>query len=231
MHNSLPKSATPAGSVVPAGTASSRVFENLRKDLVGGRFVAGEKLAINALKERYQVGLSPLREALNKLAAYGLLIQENQRGFRVPKLSREELDDIAHMRLEMEGMALERAIANGDALWEADLLAAAHRLKRADITLDKGEEWEHLHTQFHRTLVAPCGSVWLLRFIEQLHDQFDRYRRLGPKMPTIRQELDEQHHQLVELALKRDAKAARELMDDHIHKSYEVALKRYQEHV
>ncbi|WGI26332.1 FCD domain-containing protein [Halomonas alkaliantarctica] len=225
MNNSLPTSAT------PAGTASSRVFDHLRKDLVGGRFVAGEKLAINALKDRYQVGLSPLREALNRLAAYGLLVQENQRGFRVPKLSRDELDDIFQMRLEMEGMALERAIANGDSLWEADLLAAAHRLKRADISLDKGEEWEHLHTQFHRTLVAPCGSVWLLRFIEQLHDQFDRYRRLGPKMPTIRQELDEQHHQLVELALQRDAKVARELMDDHIHKSYEVALKRYQDHV
>lgn len=225
MNNSLPTSAT------PAGTASSRVFDHLRKDLVGGRFVAGEKLAINALKDRYQVGLSPLREALNRLAAYGLLVQENQRGFRVPKLSRDELDDIFQMRLEMEGMALERAITNGDSLWEADLLAAAHRLKRADISLDKGEEWEHLHTQFHRTLVAPCGSVWLLRFIEQLHDQFDRYRRLGPKMPTIRQELDEQHHHLVELALQRDAKAARELMDDHIHKSYEVALKRYQDHV
>lgn len=214
----------------PVGTLSSRIYETLRKDLVSGKFAAGEKLAINALKEQYQVGLSPLREALNKLAAYGLLIQESQRGFKVPTLSRKELDDIAQMRLELEGMALERAIAHGDSLWEADLLAAAHRLKRADISLDKGEEWEYLHTQFHRTLVAPCGSVWLLRFIEQLHDQFDRYRRLGPKMPSIRQELDDQHHQLVELALQRDAKAARTLLDDHIHKSYEVALARYQEH-
>ena len=140
MNNSLPTSAKSVGPVGPAGTASSRVFDHLRKDLVGGRFVAGEKLAINALKERYQVGLSPLREALNRLAAYGLLVQENQRGFRVPKLSRDELDDIAQMRLEMEGMALERAIANGDSLWEADLLAAAHRLKRADVTLDKGAD-------------------------------------------------------------------------------------------
>lgn len=211
-------------------TASSRIYETLRRDLVGGRFTAGEKLAINTLKEHYNVGLSPLREALNKLAAYGLLIQENQRGFRVPTLSRNELDDIANMRLELEGMAFERAIQHGDAVWEAELLAAAHRLKRADLSLDKGEEWEILHSQFHRTLVAPCGSVWLLRFIEQLHDQFDRYRRLGPKMPTVRQELDEQHHQLVELALQRDSKAARALMDDHIHKSYQVALKRYQDH-
>lgn len=212
------------------GTLSSRIYETLRKDLVSGKFAAGEKLAINALKEQYQVGLSPLREALNKLAAYGLLIQESQRGFKVPTLSQKELADIAQMRLELEGMALERAVAHGDSLWEADLLAAEHRLKRADISLDKGEEWEYLHAQFHRTLVAPCGSVWLLRFIEQLHDQFDRYRRLGPKMPSIRQELDDQHHQLVELALQRDAKAARTLLDDHIHKSYEVALARYQEH-
>ncbi|SNY99041.1 GntR family transcriptional regulator [Halomonas sp. hl-4] len=211
-------------------TASSRIYETLRRDLVGGRFTAGEKLAINTLKEHYNVGLSPLREALNKLAAYGLLIQENQRGFRVPTLSRNELDDIANMRLELEGMAFERAIQHGDAVWEAELLAAAHRLKRADLSLDKGEEWEVLHSQFHRTLVAPCGSVWLLRFIEQLHDQFDRYRRLGPKMPTVRQTLDDQHHELVELALQRDSKAARALMDDHIHKSYQVALKRYQEH-
>lgn len=212
------------------GTASSRIYDTLRKDLVDGRFAAGEKLAINALKEQYRVGLSPLREALSKLAAYGLLVQENQRGFRVPKLSCDELDDIARMRLELEGMALEQAIAQGDSLWEADLLAAAHRLKCADTTLDKGEEWEQLHIQFHRTLVAPCGSVWLIRFIEQLHDQFDRYRRLGPRMPTIRQELDEQHHELVELALRRDTKLARALMDEHIQKSYEVALARYQQH-
>lgn len=217
---------------LPTGTASSTpIYDALRKDLVDGRFAAGEKLAINALKEHYQVGLSPLREALNKLAAYGLLIQENQRGFRVPKLSREELDDIARLRKELEGMALEQAIAYGDEVWEADLLAAAHRLKRADMSLDKIDEWERLHTQFHRTLVAPCGSVWLLRFIEQLHDQFDRYRRLGPKIPAVRQALDEQHDELVELALSRDGKAARALMEAHIHKSFEVALARYQSHV
>ncbi|UYG00791.1 MULTISPECIES: GntR family transcriptional regulator [unclassified Halomonas] len=213
-----------------SGTASSRIFETLRQDLVRGRFAAGEKLAINALRERYQVGLSPLREALNKLAAFGLLVQENQRGFRVPGLSEAELEDITRLRLELEGMAFERAIAQGDAQWEADLLGAAHRLKRADKTQDMGEAWEALHTRFHRTLVAPCGSAWLIRFIEQLHDQFDRYRRLGANPPVIRQPLDDQHQKLVELALARDVQAGRELMDDHIRQSFEVALAHYRQH-
>lgn len=206
-------------------TASSRIYDILRQDLVNGRFEAGEKIAISALKERYEVGLSPLREALNRLAAYGLLIQENQRGFRVPRLERAELDDIAEMRRELEGMALERAIRLGDAEWESELLAAAHRLKRADMAPEKVEEWEQLHARFHRTLVAPCGSGWLLRFIEQLHDQFDRYRRMAPEAPEVRSKLDAQHGELVELALERDIKAARALMDDHIRCSYEVALR------
>lgn len=205
-------------------TTSSRIYDTLRQDLVNGRFEAGEKVAISSLKARYDVGLSPLREALNRLAAYGLLIQENQRGFRVPRLDRDELDDIAGMRRELEGMALERAIARGDAEWESELLAAAHRLKRADQAPESGDEWERLHGRFHRTLVAPCGSAWLLRFIEQLHDQFDRYRRLAPEAPEVRRVLDAQHGELVALALERDAQGARALMDDHIQRSYEVAL-------
>lgn len=205
-------------------TASSWIYDTLRQDLVNGRFTAGEKLAISTLKNQYGVGLSPLREALNRLAAYGLLIQENQRGFRVPRLARDELDDVADMRCALEGMALERAIQRGDAEWESELLAAAHRLKRADEAPEMEEEWERLHTQFHRNLLSTCGSAWLLRFIEQLHDQFDRYRRLAPGDPETRRVLDAQHGELVDLALARDVKAARALMDDHIKRSYEVAL-------
>lgn len=204
--------------------ASSWIYEALRKDLVNGCFTAGAKLGINALKERYGVGLSPLREALNRLAAYGLLVQENQRGFRVPHLMRDELEDIVNMRRELECMALERAIKEGDVDWESELLAAAHRLKRADENTELADEWEAVHVRFHRTLVAPCRSAWLLRFIEQLHDQFDRYRRLAPSIPETRKVLDLQHGELVDLALARDITGARKLMDDHIQRSYEIAL-------
>lgn len=203
---------------------SSWVYEALRKDLVNGCFTAGAKLGINTLKERYGVGLSPLREALNRLAAYGLLVQENQRGFRVPRLMREELDDIVNMRRELECMALERAIKEGGAEWESELLAAAHRLKRADENTELADDWEAIHVRFHRTLVAPCRSIWLLRFIEQLHDQFDRYRRLAPSIPKTRKVLDAQHRELVELALRRDVVGAKSLMDDHIQLSYEIAM-------
>ncbi|MBZ9540264.1 MULTISPECIES: GntR family transcriptional regulator [Modicisalibacter] len=204
-------------------TASSQVFEALKQDLIRGRFAAGEKLAISALKTHYGVGLSPLREALNRLAAYGLLEQENQRGFRVPAMRLEELDDIAGLRTQLECMALTQAFQNGDSEWESQLLAASHRLRRSDEQPDRIEEWEQAHLRFHRALLGACGSPWLLRFIGQLHDQFDRYRRMAPPNPGIRATLDGQHGALVELAMARDIQAARALLDTHIRLSHEVA--------
>ncbi|WP_311946471.1 GntR family transcriptional regulator [Halomonas piscis] len=203
--------------------ASSRIFETLKQDLIRGRFTAGDKLAINALKEHYQVGLSPLREALNRLAAYGLLEQVNQRGFRVPAMRLEELEDISGLRTQLECMALSRAFEKGDAEWESQLLAALHRLRRADEHSGQVEEWEQAHLRFHRALLSSCGSHWLLRFIEQLHDQFDRYRRLAPPNAEIRAALDRQHGVLVDLALSRDSHTAQTVLDDHIRLSHEIA--------
>lgn len=208
----------------PAGfTAASQIYAALKRDLIEGRFAAGEKLAIKTLKEQYEVGLSPLREALNRLSAYGLLTQEHQRGFRVPALTQSELDDIATLRQRFEGQALIQALDNGDEQWEAELLGAFHRLKRADEHPDALEHWEQMHLQFHRRLLEPCGSRWLLRFIEQLHDQFDRYRRMAPSNEATREMLNAQHADLVELAMARRHNAVRELIHEHIRLSYEVA--------
>ncbi|GEK48790.1 GntR family transcriptional regulator [Bisbaumannia pacifica] len=205
-----------------SATTASRIYEMLRQDLLDGRYAAGERLSIALLRETYEVGLSPLREALSRLAAYGLLRQENQRGFRVLELSRDELADITEMRRQLEGKALELAVKHGDEEWESQLLAANHRLLKA-CSHTPVVEWEELHSRFHNALVAPCGSVWLLRFISQLHDQFDRYRRSAPRAQGLRHQLDAQHQELVELALARNARRARELLEEHITLSSEVA--------
>ncbi|RKR06751.1 GntR family transcriptional regulator [Kushneria sinocarnis] len=210
---------------MPAESASG-LYDDLRRDLINGCYAAGEKLAIGALKEHYGVGLSPLRETLNRLAAVGLLEQSHQRGFRVPRLTRAALDDVATLRRQLEGEALEQAIARGDQEWEAELVAALHRLKRHQGDFDSAahEQWELMHARFHRALVAGCGSPWRLRFLDQLYDQFDRYRRLAPQAERRREWLDDQHAQLVDHALARDAGRARLLLEAHIELSWQVAL-------
>jgi GntR family carbon starvation induced transcriptional regulator len=207
-----------------SGTITGTIFEVLREDLLSGQYQAGEKLAISSLRSIYQVGLSPLREALSRLAAIGLLEQESQRGFRVPKLTRAELHDIVELRVELECMAIGRALRHGDAEWESEVLAAGHRLKQANKEGVQLAEWEKLHSQFHSILLSSCQSVWMLKFIRQLHDQFDRYRRKAPRNQIIRGTLDSQHEQLVTLALSRNEAEIRQLLEDHIRLSHEVAL-------
>lgn len=206
-----------------SGSISESVFKALREDLLNGQFQADEKLAIGSLRANYQVGLSPLREALSRLAAIGLLEQETQRGFRVPKLTLEELQDIVELRVQLEGLAISRALRYGDSNWESEVLAAGHRLKSTEKEGVPLADWEKLHTQFHAVLLSSCQSVWMLKFIRQLHEQFDRYRRKAPRNTAVRGTLDTQHDKLVTLALARNEAGIRQLLEDHVRLSHEVA--------
>jgi GntR family carbon starvation induced transcriptional regulator len=108
-------------------TKSTQIFQRLRHDLLHGAFAPGMKLQMDDLKERYQVGYSPLREALFRLVSNGLVQFEEQCGFSVPELSIEELYDIYQNRMRIENTALELAMEHGDDLWEAEVIACWYR--------------------------------------------------------------------------------------------------------
>ena len=83
----MPRHATkPAPSAAQSGigrTLAATAFERLRADILSCKLAPGSKLPFDRLKEDYGVGLSPLREALSRLATSGLVTMEGQRGFRV----------------------------------------------------------------------------------------------------------------------------------------------------
>jgi DNA-binding GntR family transcriptional regulator len=95
-------------------TLTDQAYERLREDIVHGAFHPGDKLRIEFLKQTYDVGATPLREALYRLSADGFVHVQGQRGFRVADMSLEELKDITNLRVVLEGMALtSRTSRNG----------------------------------------------------------------------------------------------------------------------
>src|SRR5262245_1055433 len=74
-------------AVANGQTLTEQVLDRLRDDIVSGRLAASEKLRVQDLSERYGVGASPLREALSRLTADGLVENESNRGFRVAPMS------------------------------------------------------------------------------------------------------------------------------------------------
>jgi DNA-binding GntR family transcriptional regulator len=193
----------------------------LQSDILVGKLVPGERLRLHSLIESYSVGMSPLREALARLAGQGLVVQESQRGFAVMPISDRNLSDITMTRVRLETMAFKLAIETGNAEWEANILGAHHRLARhkrgAKNLID--EEWERLHRAFHLSLIYACDSPTLLSFCETLYDHFDRYRRISIRIAGRQPVITAIHEKLVETAINKKTEEAMDLLAAHIKES------------
>ena len=211
-------------------TLASSVYDRMRVDILTGALRPGDKLRADFLRTRYQVGTSPMREALNRLASDGLVVHEDQRGFRVATVSKEELVDLIKARCWLEEVALRQSIGHGDAEWEEHVVLAFHRLSRVPRSASEtayaiNPEWERLHREFHRSLLSGCGSRWVLGFCDQLNDQTHRYRQIAAQAEDDPQRYEVgEHRAIMEATVARDASRAIELLMQHFGRTSEIIL-------
>ena len=203
-----------------AETLSARAAQAIEADILAGALAPESRLGIAETAARYGVGATPLREALSRLAARGLVKAVGNRGFHVTPISRADLADIVLIRQTIEREALRLAMARGGADWEADILAALHKLKRriADDTRGFREgdaAFDSLHKTFHAALIGACGSPRLLAAQSQLYDESYRYRRLMMGSFPGANAFLRIHEQLADLVVSR-AETAAEALGDHI---------------
>lgn len=205
--------------------ASDHAYAVLRRDILLGVFAPGAALRFAELRARYDIGGSPLREALFRLSSEQLVMQETNRGFRVPPLSHGEWADLVAMRRKLEPGAAEMSVARGGDAWEEALILAHLRLSRLgpqdEIVTPLGSssraaKWESCHRAFHAALIAGCGSDWTIRFVGLLSDQFDRYRRFAQPGRGVQAALAAQHDAMRDAALARDGAEVARLLDQHI---------------
>jgi GntR family carbon starvation induced transcriptional regulator len=208
-----------------SATLATSVFERLRSDILEGVIPPGEKLRIDALRERYQVGASPLREALNRLSALHLVEQVEQRGFRVTIMTADELQELARTRCWISEIAVREAIAHGDSSWEEEIVVAHHRLRRChEHVTGPNREWELLHRRFHAALIAACPSHWIREFHETLFDLSDRVRHLSVRKDRNARDVIAEHLAIMDAVVSRDAPKAIQLLNMHFSRTAEIAI-------
>jgi DNA-binding GntR family transcriptional regulator len=202
----------PAGRRLTRATLTEQVQDALRLDIIEGVFAAGQRLRPAELAQRYKVSATPLREALQRLAAQSLVEIDPRMGVTVAPISQGDLHDIYWLRGVLESIALERAIERGDDAWEGALRAAYATLKA------QGEDdliaWSAAHRAFHEALFAACGSPWLLRVLDTLYDHSERYRMVTVQRGT--EDAVREHHDIQAAAVQRDKAAALEALRRHI---------------
>jgi GntR family carbon starvation induced transcriptional regulator len=210
-----------------AGTTLTKsVYEQVRSDLLTGRLKPGEKLRAEALRHRFKVGSSPIREALNRLLSEGFVSLEEQKGFRVALLSVQELRELLDARIWIDGAAVRASIERFDTEWEEGLVLALHRLSRIERSASsaENEQWNRLHRNFHLALVSGSGSRWMTKTSALLFDAAERYRLYVAGYVSGPKKLDE-HRQMVAACIERKPDLALQLMRQHYGETCDVISK------
>lgn len=211
-----------------AATRTSAVYARLRHDIVSNRLKAGEKLRAELLAERYGVGSTPVREALNRLTSEALVTQQDQRGFRVAPVSRENLLELTRTRAWVTEIVLRESIKHGDDAWSDRIFVAYRRLLRLPQHLPEhaglNQAWEQCHRDFHAALVAACPSRILLDFNERLFEAADRYRNIAARTEDGSRDVPEEHRQLMEAVLARRTEEAIRLANEHTDRTTQILL-------
>ncbi len=212
-----------------ATTFSYAAAEKLHRDIVSGALAPATKLKIRELTSRYQLGASPIREALSRLAAQGFVQQEGQKGFRVSPVSANELLDITESRRIIEGEAIRHALRNANPAWEDEILTSFHLFTREVVRYyDEGirrlDIYEERHHQFHRALISACPLRALREFCDHLYVRTTRYRMLTRKFPFTKDEVIGEHKMLMDAVLSGDEDAAIKAARSHIAITAEITL-------
>jgi DNA-binding GntR family transcriptional regulator len=207
---------------MPAATLAATIGNRIRAAILAGDLPPRARMRLEDLKARFKVSWSPLREAMSRLLAEGLVQVEEGRAYRVAPVSRAELAEVIRLRRLLETLALRESLARGDDAWEASVLAAHHRLSKLEgrrAEAQGTDDWETWHRAYHVALIAACGSPLLLQLCGQLHDLNTRYRRLFLSANPFDRDVPAEHRALTAAVMARNADRACALLERHIERT------------
>lgn len=210
-----------------AMTAGELLYSRLRQDILFAVLKPNDKLTLEPMSRRYGASVPTIREVLNRLTSEALVVAEGQKGFRVAPVSVKGLQEVAHARLLLEAEALRQSIATGGIEWEAEIIGAHHKLSSFETRMLAGEKvdiptWKKFDREFHIAVVSACDSDLIIQMHKDVFDKYLRYLALALGFrgkPAV-----DEHQQILNHALKRDADAAVRVLSSHIQNGVEQAI-------
>jgi DNA-binding GntR family transcriptional regulator len=189
-------------------------YDHLRQMILSGELSAGSSLSQVQLAKQIGVSRTPLREAVRRLQADGLLLAEVNQRVRVAEAPLEDLDDLYALRIATEAIAVQMTVGAMSDDDIAELRAALERLEAAEA--GPRESFDACHRQFHMRLVAGAAGR-LCATIRESWDHAERYRRLYAVSlgDSGVQQAHREHRAVVEAVEARNAVGAAALLAHH----------------
>ncbi|MCW3066987.1 MAG: ydfH 6 [Solirubrobacterales bacterium] len=235
----LSSSARPGG-----GALVDQLAQDIQARIARGELRIGSRLRQESLAHDYGVSRTPIREALRKLQAGGVVVLVRHRGAIVQGQTPRQIREAYVVRAEVEGLAA-RLAADRAGAEDVSRLIDAEKLFRAAAEefvamaksagrdgLMRGGAWDEANNRFHDTLIDAAGNDRLSRTIRAFHRTLPRnltWTALSDE-PRLIEENVRQHEGIREAIERHDAAAARRRMIDHVGRAGELVAEWFERH-
>lgn len=198
-----------------AKTAGQAVYENLRGSILDGTLEPGSKLGQDRIASQLGVSRMPVREALSRLEAEGMIVFETYRGAFVAPLTLAEVEQIYLMRLALEPLLARLGAQQLQDEQMGQLESANHGLARALRAGDAASMFEHVRS-FHEVLYAAAGRRLVLSQVLSLRDLAERYIRSYLTLPGRLEHVVDNHQELLQAARNHEAGQVEQLIQEEL---------------
>lgn len=199
-------------------TKNAYAYEEVRQRILMGTLEQGQPLAQSQLAEELGVSLTPMREALRRLDAEGLVYIDAHKNARVATLSAAEARHLFEVRERMDPMAAALAAERRTPEDIARIKETAARL--TPLADDTDLDALAAHREFHRAIYTASHNDLLINLLEGLWDKADRYRQVGLKTrkdsAADRKRVDKEHARILRAVVAGDAAMAESSMLEHV---------------
>lgn len=205
-----------------AKNTPAEIYRQLKDLILGFVFYPGARVTENELADRFHVSRTPVREALQRLAAEGYVTILPKQGCFVRDIDIDEINQYYEVRIGLELRALDLAcLTMSDnqlnklaAAWDPAQVPSKPPTVAAMVARDEG---------FHLALATGTGNAVLAGYLKDVNDHIHIVRRLDFTDATRIEQTYQEHHEVVQRLLARDIDGARQLLERHIRKSADVA--------
>ena len=188
------------------------VYDRVVSRIRSGEFLPGEAVTEAGLSRSLQVSRTPVREALLRLQAEGVLQSALARGFTIRPLMRREAADLYPILAALEGLAV-RSIGSLPSATAETLRGTVEELGGCDDPVRR----RRLDTAFHATVVSAAGNRHLTELTEQLRTNLSRYELAYMRAVLDRRHADREHEEILAAMISGDLDRAASLLSGHWH--------------
>jgi DNA-binding GntR family transcriptional regulator len=198
---------------------SDRAYNLIKRDIIRCAFEPGQQIIQKQLAERYGLGTTPVREALQRLAQEGFVQPIPRFGYTVRYVALSDVHEIYELRLILEPAAARLAASR----------ASTEQLERialcSGLTSSYPPGGAHIHNaDFHRSVVAACGNARLHDATLRVLDELTGIFHLGLDLSSSLEEMQAEHTSLVAALQEHEPDRAEHLMRDQILHSRQLVL-------